>query len=1013
MKTIFDLCQPRSDIIEGRVRDEEFVAELSQVINETAVPEYADPKLFFRYTYPTRGLKTLLDTVCRRLSGKGGELNSVIRLDTQYGGGKTHSLIALVHTARGMKGVGNISEFLDPAFLPKENVRIAALSGENSDPMNGLKLEGNLLARSLWGEMAYQLAGKTGFERIRNSDKKHIAPGTDTIIELFGDSPCLILIDEVSVYLRKAAEAFPDTANQFTAFIQSLIKAVSSTPRVALVCTLAVSAEDQKAADAYEAEHHLAVQAFEEAKRVASRKLLQIDPTEEHETANVLRRRLFEDVDKDASEEVIRAYKTLWDRNREVLSPDALVPEIRDQFRGGYPLHPETLNVMMEKLSSLATFQRTRGMLRLLTRTVCLMWENRPEDAHAIHPHHIDPGHPSIRSEFTSKLGQEAFSPALAADVAAVPGKDPAIAQWLDAEHYPGQAPVTSYAARTIFINTMAFGDAAQGISKEHLSYSVCSPSIEPAFVEAAQRLFKEESLYLDDRPGTPMRFRVQPNLTQMITRAMKDVDAGDMRNVLNERIRDLFKGKKGDFEPITFPQGPGDIPDEVGSGKPYLVILHYDAHPLSEMPSELPPDLARMATQKGRTEETRLLQNNLVFLVADRHLCDNMKHQVCRRLALEAIQSGPQMEDLADYQQEKLREFYQKSEAESAIAIHQCYRHLFYPSKGGIGSGKAKLGHTTIEFQNTSDAPGKGQHHIRRALRDQKKLLMAGDTPDGPTFVRDQTPLKNKGQVTVSELRNEYRKAPNLSILMDDAPLIQCIRTGIEQEVFIYREGEQLWGKGEPDPAIRISENAFVHTMEDAKKRNLWPRPEPEKSQEPDSPGNEDEEKETWKGNISGDKGGIKEADKMPLVLSAEGPLRQALVQLFEDARKHKAGAFVSMRIRFFEYKGAGMFHQTLSTYRDADVSCSFEITLESEGVEEFEVHFSGTLQKAGRIRSFMEPQLRTAASHSFEGEYKLAFKTPLSTSEEKANAFVETMIRYGGAEAYIEAEAAPQENE
>ena len=141
MQKIFDLCQPREDVIHGRMRDEEFAADLSRVVTNTASPEYADPAVFFKYTYPTRGLKTLLETVCRRLSGQGGELNSVIRLHTQYGGGKTHSLIALVHAVRGFQGVDNAEEFVDPALLPKESVRVAALDDENADPANGLRLE--------------------------------------------------------------------------------------------------------------------------------------------------------------------------------------------------------------------------------------------------------------------------------------------------------------------------------------------------------------------------------------------------------------------------------------------------------------------------------------------------------------------------------------------------------------------------------------------------------------------------------------------------------------------------------------------------------------------------------------------------------------------------------------------------------------------------------------------------------------------------------------------------------
>ena len=837
MKTIFDLCEPRDDVLKGRVKDEEFAAELSKVVDGTAVPEYGDPSQFFRYTYPTRGLKSLLETVCRRLSGVGGELNSVIRLDTQYGGGKTHSLIALVHAVRGMHGVGNAKEFIDSELLPKGNVRIAALDGEKSDPSNGLKLEEGLFAHSLWGEMAYQLAGRKGFERVQKSDATHNAPGEGTITELFGKEPTLILMDEVSVYLRKASRAFGEAANQFTAFMQGLIKAVSSTPNVALVCTLAVRADDQKATDAYKAEQQIAMAAFSEVESVASRKLLQLDPTEEDETVDVLRRRLFEEVKVSEAAEVLNAYFRLWERNRDSLSPEAASPEVRDQFRKGYPLHPETLNVMVEKMSSLSNFQRTRGMLRLLARTVNHLWKEKPGDAFAIHPHHIDPGHNPIRGEITTKLKQGAYTPALSADVAAVLGQDPSTAQRIDSEQYPGQAPVTSYVARSIFLNTMAFGDTAQGISPEQLRYSVCSPGIEPALVEASRKIFATHSLYLDDRPGAPMRFRVEPNLTQIINRAMREVDSGDLRDVLKTKIKDLFTGHKEDFELIPFPAGPYEIPDEVGNERPYLVVLHYDALSVSDLPSDLPSELVRMATKKGAAEEVRLLQNNLVFVVADHKLKSDMKEAVRRRLALGAIQGSPQMKDLAPYQQEKVKEEYEKSGASMAISILQCYRHLFYPSSAPLGSGAAKLGHTTIELVNASDSPGNGQQHIKRALREQKKLLMAGDQPDAPTYVRDQTPLKTKGEISVAELRNEFRKAPKLSILMDDAPLISCIQLGIDQSTFIYRDGELVWGKGDPKPAIQITLNAFIHTMEDAKAKALWPR----KPKEEKVPENED----------------------------------------------------------------------------------------------------------------------------------------------------------------------------
>ena len=229
------------------------MADLSQVVNGDALPNYLDPVLFFRNTFPTRGLRELMKAVCLRVSGKGGEASPIIRLGTQYGGGKTHGLIATTHASRGMAGVPNVADFVDPALVPATAVRIAALDGENTDPANGRQLEPGLRAFSLWGEMAYQLGGRAGYELVRNSDEKHIAPGTDVLRELFGNQPTLLMLDEVSVYLRKVERAFPDASRQFTAFVHALFKAVASTPRVALVYTLAVG-KDDKAQDAYKEE---------------------------------------------------------------------------------------------------------------------------------------------------------------------------------------------------------------------------------------------------------------------------------------------------------------------------------------------------------------------------------------------------------------------------------------------------------------------------------------------------------------------------------------------------------------------------------------------------------------------------------------------------------------------------------------------------------------------------------------------------------------------------------------
>ena len=150
LPSIFDLCQPRADVLAGRVADADFAADLASVIAGAASAEYADPARFFANTYPTGGLRDLLANVCARLSGSGEEAATIFRLDTTYGGGKTHGLIALLHAAGGMKGVANASEFVEPTLLPTGAVRIAAFDGENADPANGRDVGDSVLAYTPW-----------------------------------------------------------------------------------------------------------------------------------------------------------------------------------------------------------------------------------------------------------------------------------------------------------------------------------------------------------------------------------------------------------------------------------------------------------------------------------------------------------------------------------------------------------------------------------------------------------------------------------------------------------------------------------------------------------------------------------------------------------------------------------------------------------------------------------------------------------------------------------------------
>lgn len=1080
MKSIFETCRPRADVRSGTTKDDHFAADLAQVVNATAPPEYQDPALFFQHTYPTRGLKELLKAVCQRLSGSGGEVSSIIRLHTQYGGGKTHGLIALVHAARGMKGVENVAEFVNPSLVPRAEVKVAALDGENADPANGITLEGNLRAFSPWGELAYRLAGVNGYERVRESDVKHIAPGAETIRELFGGKPVLIMLDEVSVYLRKVERVHPGAAEQFTAFVHALFKAVSSSPNVALVYTLAIGKQD-KAENAYKAEHERALIALSEAEVVAARNATQLNPTEEDETAAVLRRRLFESVDLSAAEGAIAAYAGTWKANQDSLPPSVFSPETREQFLKGYPLHPEVLELLTEKTSSLSTFHRIRGMIRLLARTVHVLWRDRPGDVFAIHPHHVDLSFEPIRSEITTRLGQGDLAPALKSDVAAVAGDEPSLAQMLDQKYCPGDVPIHSYIARTIFLHTLAFGEDLKGIHPDQLKYSICSPAVEPSFVEQARVRFITESLFLDDKPGVPMRFMVEPNLTQIIRKRMEAVDANEVRVVLTESIRSLFAFPSGPFTMIAFPAGAYEVPDDVADGKPALIVMGHEALAIPAEPKGLPPEIEDICKHKGTGEKLREYRNNLVIVACDERLRENMKERVRRRLGLFELRKPEHIRQLADYQQRKVNEDYEKLSLGVAEAILQCYRHLFYPSHMPMHGTTELVAHTVIEVAQASDSPGNGQQHVARILREQKKLISRGDAPDGPSFVRDQTPLKTKGEISTYELRNEFRKAPKLSIMITDEPLISCIRQGIQEGLFIYREGSQVWGKDDPAPAIHVTENAFVHTLADAKKKRLWPRAAPLQVRFAANPGRiapgeaalltvsveggippytyacveaalasagteetvleaevSPEESASYQIEVTDSRGARQSATATLLVgaaggkplppppppvppppppppapreLSAEGPLAQALTMIWEKARKGGHPRIDALTVKFYEAAGAWKAHQAMATAKNTKVVVQMNVDIQMPEVEVFRVEFEGSVERANGVKAFLDAQLRAADDSSFEVVYMMTFENGLQMAGEEPEKLAGQLTRYGAGEAFVEAQAAPQE--
>lgn len=1003
MRTIFHLCSPRDDVLRGGLQESDFAADLAQVLRGQAPPEYQNPAVFFANTHPTTGLKRLIDNVCRRLGALGGA-PAIFRLDTQYGGGKTHALIALSHVAGGMPGVTNAGEFVDPALVPKARARVAAFDGENADPANGRLMAPGIRAFTPWGELAWALAGEEGFRAVEQSDRDRRAPGAETIQRLFGNDPTLILLDELSIYLRKV-RGLPD-AEQLTPFLTSLFTAVESAPRAVVVFTLAIG-KGGKAVDAYSSENEAIERWLEEAKSVAARKATLVDPTEPQETAQVLRRRLFARIDEAGAEDVVAAFQQLWIEHAGILPSERANENRVEELRRGYPFHPALMSVLTDKLSTLSNFQRVRGMLRLLTQTVAQLWVERPPRTHAIQVHHVNPGYGPTRNEVLTRLELGRFEPAIRNDVAAGPDEALSLAQQIDAKKYAGMAPYASFVARTALWNTLAFNEDLQGVTPDQLRFSILAPGLDADFVNDARTQFVADSAYLDDRAGAPLRFLAEANLNQMIRQQETRVDPAEARAQLQDRIRSIFGGAT--LELVPFASDAADVPDDAGSGRPYLVLLHHDAEAVQAEKLAVPPLVDRIFRTKGSAGDFRQHQNNLVFVLADANQREAMKHRMLRRLALEALRSPDRKAQLSPHQQDQVDERFRRSEQELAVAIQQAYRHVFFPSRENRVEGAGiDLAHVAVDVGSASERPGQGQQQVLRALGDNQKLRHADDHPLAPSYVRDRTPLK-KGSITTADLRAEFRKDPRLPILIGDENFFALLRKGIEEGLYVYQSGDLVAGKGDPPCQFKIEQQSFVFTTAYAESQGIWPHKQPE----PAAPAGP-----SGSGTLAlpglGPQPGSTVAPEPPpgaRIFRHEAPLREAVTRIVEDARAAGVTKLASLRLRVAEWSDAFKLMSGIGVVQGAEKRIELEGAYETPGGSEAQLVFRGVPADVAPVREFLSAQFNAASDKDLTAWFALAFPDGLALAGDEPDKLVQQLARFATGAAFVEAiaEAAP----
>ncbi len=809
MLRVFETCIPRDEVLAGKLTDDMFAAKLDKVVDGEAADVYQDPNIFLARTYPTAGLKALLAQVMSRVTNAESTEAPIIRLETSFGGGKTHGLIALYHLARNAQSVVHIPpDLIDPALVPDEPIPFAAVVGTELDPINGIR-HGDVTTYTMWGEIAYQLAGPEGYALMEKSDREFTRPGSGVWEELLGGRPAIICIDEIASFQRAFGRKHAG-AEQTAAFLHTLFGVVSSMPRVCVVWTLAT------AGDAFAGETERLVADIRELGSIGAREEVVLTPTGDTEYAPVINHRLFDQIDSTAAQAVADEFLRFYDQQaaRGVALPsEATTHSFQAEMQRAYPFHPATIDVLSLKTAAIPNFQRTRGMLRLLAHVVRQLWAERPEDAYFIQPYHLDFSVEHIRDELTSRLDRGEYKTVIEADIHR--GDGGAHAQKLDVEwRERGKPPLARRVANTIMAHSITTGQA-RGATDADINLACGVPGLDFDFIAQALEGLYRECWYIDpDR--TRYRFQAEPQINRIIHEEIQRVETSAAKEELHARIRSMYAGKF--LQPVFFPNEPGDVDDN--AQKPKLVIVDFDAETVAG--EDVPHLVINIFERKGSQGEFRTYQNNLLFLVADAQQRDPMIDVARRYVALSRLANPARLAEYEEKQRGVLMQRKREAELDLAVAITRAYRHLFYPDHSETG-----LTHHMMDVQESAQADRNQENVLIDLLHQLTKLLNADDKPLGPQYARARVWRSGEQELSTAEYARRFAINRDLPMVMVADQHKRTIKAGAKDGTWVYYDGDEQKAYYQvAPPMVSIDEDHMLYTYERAEELGLLKPP-------------------------------------------------------------------------------------------------------------------------------------------------------------------------------------------
>ncbi len=787
-----EVVVPHRDVASGRYQQAEFAADIWQVHLGEGSDEYRNPVEFFRRTYLTASLKNMLVGAVQRLHGKGGD--PVVQLQTNFGGGKTHSMLALYHLLSGIKVTelpGMDEVMLEAGETELPTVRRVVLVGNKISPGNPSRKADGTVINTLWGEMAWQLGGKEAYARVQADDEKATSPG-DTLRELFREyGPCLILIDEWVAYARQLHDQSDLPAGGFeTQF--SFAQALTESAKLAGNCLLVISlpASDTAGsphthADDAEVGGQRGREALDRLRNVVGRVESSWRPASAEEGFEIVRRRLFEPLVEPAlfkdRDVVARGFADFYRGQAAEFPPECRDSEYETRIKAAYPIHPEVFDRLYTDWSTLAKFQRTRGVLRLMAAVIHSLWEKGDRNP-LIMPANIPIDDNRVQFELTRYLNDN-WVPVIEKDVdgsnslpVRVDGEVPNL----------GKYHACRRVARAIYLGSAPLTKAAhRGVEDRRVKLGCVIPGEATAvFGDALRRLASMATYLYQDGPR--YWYSTQPTVTKLAEDRAEQLkrDTDKVVAEINRRLRDNLS-QKGDFDRIhPLPASGQDVPDDLDAR---LVVLGPE-YPYSKEPG-CAAELAAKAILESRGNSPRLYRNTLVFLAADKTRLQDLDEAVRKFLAWESILAEKEAPLNLDPQQVKQAEA-QQATADSVVKSRfpETYMWLLVPVQ------KDRNPSAPIEWHCSRLS---GQEAL--AARVSKKLmheeLMIRNF--APTLLRmelDRVPLWRGDHISVRQVIEDFASYLYLPRVKNPAVIVSAIQAGMclltwEKESFAYAD--------------------------------------------------------------------------------------------------------------------------------------------------------------------------------------------------------------------------------